>query len=288
MTKKQYCYATLLTTDSYAVGVNVLAKCLYNHGSRYNLVVMCTNNLSDKATQSLEQLPNVIIKRIQKMLPSENAATNFVYERFSDVFTKFEVWKLIEYQKVCQLDADMLIIKNMDEVFDLLPEGRKLASTSACICNVMKNPRYPSFWTPANCAHTWKGRNQPVPASSPRSLNAGILLLRPSMETFKVMSEFLSTATDLTKYQFGDQDWLNEYFPDWVEMPYIYNALKTMSVFHSNVWDMDEVKNIHYILEKPWDYSPDDPEFGTSPYVEYKELNQMWWDVNQGPLQRKQ
>ncbi|TPX32349.1 hypothetical protein SmJEL517_g04496 [Synchytrium microbalum] len=307
---KPNCYATLLTTESYAVGVEVLAKCLYSHGSRYPLIVLCTDEVSDKSIASIEQLPNVSVKKIHKLLPSAKAVTNFVFERFADVFTKFEVWKLIEYEKmlilvvipsnvgkkackthtpqVCLLDADMLVIKNMDEVFDLLTEGRELASTSACICNVMSNPRYPAHWIKENCAHTWKGRSQPLPSSAPRALNAGILLLRPSMETFRVMNDFLSTTTDLTKYQFPEQDWLNEYFPDWVELPYIYNALKTMSIFHANVWNMDDVKNIHYIMEKPWDFTPEEPEFGKSPYVEYKELNQMWWNVNRSPLHREE
>merc|ERR1712232_1297295 len=41
--------------------------------------------------------------------------------KWGGVFTKFQLFGLTEYRKVLFLDLDMLILKNMDELFDLEP-----------------------------------------------------------------------------------------------------------------------------------------------------------------------
>ena len=38
------------------------------------------------------------------------------------------------------------------------------------------------------------------------------------------------------------------------------------------MWDAAEVKNIHYIIDKPWDATLD-------PDDRYYALNKLWWDL---------
>lgn len=35
-------------------------------------------------------------------------------------------------------------------------------------------------------------------------------------------------------------------------LSYRYNALKTLRYCHAPMWRDDEAKNVHYILDKPW------------------------------------
>jgi alpha-N-acetylglucosamine transferase len=61
---------------------------------------------------------------------------------------------LTEYNRVVQLDSDMLLMRNMDELMtmELDPsamEGkgdRVFAASHACVCNPLQKPHYPADW----------------------------------------------------------------------------------------------------------------------------------------------
>lgn len=56
---------------------------------------------------------------------------------------------------------------------------------------------------------------------------------------------------------FPDQDLLAEIFRSkWVSIPWIYNAIKTMRYWHGHFYQDEEVRNLHYIVDKPWRRRP--------------------------------
>ena len=55
--------------------------------------------------------------------------------------------------------------------------------------------------------------------------------------------------------------------------PYIYNALKTLRTAHPQIWKDEEVKNVHYILAKPWD-----DKFGEE---SLEDTHTWWWKVDE-------
>jgi hypothetical protein len=61
--------------------------------------------------------------------------------------------------------------------------------------------------------------------------------------------------------------------------PHIYNALKTLRTAHAEIWKDNEVKNVHYILEKPWN----DKAKGDS-----NEETHVWWCEIDEERQRKE
>jgi len=64
----------------------------------------------------------------------------------------------------------------------------------------------------------------------------------------------LLDETNLSKYPFVDQDFLNEIYENkWIQLSYTYNSLKTLRFTHSKMWNDSDVRIVHYILEKPWD-----------------------------------
>ncbi|KAJ3151668.1 hypothetical protein HK101_001875 [Irineochytrium annulatum] len=280
-----YAYATLITRDSYYRAAAVLARSLHAAGSLYPLVIMHPGGagVSIETLEALQKEPGVLLKKVEYLSPklSEGHPSKMVFARFADVWTKVEVWGLYEYELVCFLDADMLVLQNMDDVFHSLADdpSASLAAVPACVCNPHKIKTYPPSWIPSNCAHTHEGMRRrgvaedaaaPAP---PRYFNSGLLVLRPGRERHAFLKQqLLENGDSLAGYQFPDQDWLNDLHKDFIALPYIYNALKTLMKYHKDVWDLKEVKNVHYILEKPWDVRDGD----------YAELNEYWWNVWDG------
>lgn len=74
--------------------------------------------------------------------------------RFYDCWSKLTPFSLIEYERVVQLDSDMLVFKNMDELMELELDSpnmegkgdRVFAASHACLCNPLKKPHYPGDW----------------------------------------------------------------------------------------------------------------------------------------------
>jgi lipopolysaccharide biosynthesis glycosyltransferase len=87
-------------------------------------------------------------------------------------------------------------------------------------------------------------------------INGGLQIVNPSRDIFELIVNRLGESSLSDSYDFADQSLLSDLFKDrWVPLPYIYNALKTLrrKDVHSPIWRDDKVKNIHYILNKPWD-----------------------------------
>jgi hypothetical protein len=131
---------------------------------------------------------------------------------------------------------------------------------------------------PENCAHTYAKGTEP-PAITPASpstfhlLNSGLVVLRPSADLFANMALRLRTDPIVQTFTFPDQDFLALYFHGrFLPLGYAYNALKTMSHCHAPLWDDAAVKNVHYIIDKPWAGRPaqGDPYF---------KLHGWWWEA---------
>jgi lipopolysaccharide biosynthesis glycosyltransferase len=133
---------------------------------------------------------------------------------------------------------------------------------------------------PENCAftsvkHPEGALHAPqITQQSPRPyglLNSGCVVLNPSEELFKSLEHYLASSPDVVQFLFPDQDLLAAFFKGrWKPLPYIYNALKTLRVIHSPLWQDEEIRCLHYILsQKPWQ--------GRQTGDEYQELNEWWW-----------
>lgn len=111
---------------------------------------------------------------------------------------------------------------------------------------------------PANCAHTQARRTNPLLPSSftkptHRLLNSGLVVLRPSHDTLNRIVKVLHTDPIVQTFKFPDQDLLAYVFNNrFMPLSYRYNALKTLKFCHPDMWLDEDVKNIHYILDKPW------------------------------------
>lgn len=270
-----FAWVTLLTQPDYLVGVKALHRSLKQSETRWPLVVMTTDAISLADREDL-QAQGCVIHHVDPLYPRDDLDQHYASAQFGEVWTKLRAWQLTECERVVFLDADMLVLQNMDELFTLDLGDNQLAACHACRCNPNKIASYPASWQPEACHYTWQDRGEPAPAELDNYLNGGFLVLKPDNAVFEALEQRIAAIDDLSAYAFSEQDLLNEVFEGrWLVLPYIYNALKTLPFQHSQMWQGDEVKNLHYILAKPWNRDLDQPEIERDRYYA---LDKLWWE----------
>lgn len=277
-------WTTLITNTKYLSGLLTLDYSLKKAGSKYPLVALYTETFPPEGLEALKTR-NIPSKEIPYLLPE--APKEYVNDpRFYDCWSKLTPFSLTEYDRVVQLDSDMLALQNMDELMELEldpPEmngngNRVYAASHACACNPLNKPHYPKDWVPANCAFTTQHgtpdvaqKEGPPPTAGIACPNGGLVVVNPSQGIYDKIMQTLQDGDLTTSYDFADQSLLGErFYGRWVGLPYIYNALKTMrwKGVHDAIWRDDQVKNMHYILSpKPWDEAPE----------ETKDETHKWW-----------
>ncbi|CAK4034199.1 glycosyltransferase family 8 [Lecanosticta acicola] len=292
-------WTTLITNTNYLSGLLTLDASLKFVGSKYPLVALYTDTFPAEGHAALDarKIPK---KRVNYLLPSTHKDyTND--PRFYDCWSKLNPFSLVEYERVVQLDSDMLALQNMDELMDIPLDGRELAgkgqrvfaASHACVCNPLKKPHYPKDWIPENCAftsqHTKPDDAQETGAGPAEGLampNGGLQVVVPSEEVYNLIWTKLQDS-NIADYDFADQSLLGDlFYGRWVALPYTYNALKTLrwKGVHDAIWRDNRVKNIHYILApKPWDETQEDKS-----QADRDASNEWWWTINDRRLSEEQ
>ncbi|KAJ9248774.1 CAZyme family GT8 [Paecilomyces variotii] len=289
-------WTTLITNTAYLPGLLTLDYSLKKVGSKYPLVALYTDTFPPEGHAALDarRIPK---QRIPYLLPS--AHKDYSNDaRFYDCWSKLTPFSLVQYERVVQLDSDMMALQNMDELMELeldAPElggtgNRVFAATHACVCNPLKKPHYPKDWIPENCAHTTLHSDPelaqttgPSPTAGLAMPNGGLQVVNPSQKVYDTILARLSNPSSTENYEFADQSLLADAFPGrWVALPYIYNALKTMrwKGVHDAIWRDENVKNIHYLLNpKPWNESEEVRRGEGDAAKDRDGANSWWWEI---------
>ncbi|KAF4578337.1 hypothetical protein EYR36_000144 [Pleurotus pulmonarius] len=150
-----------------------------------------------------------------------------VYYRFVDQYTKLNVWGLDKQgiDRLVYLDADTLVHRNFDELFDL----------------------------PFSFAAVPDVYSSGIPQAFRLGFNAGVMAIRTSSAVLRDMKNNIETA----RYPIGqaEQAFLNLYYGvKAVRLPYIYNAVISIKKRNWVLWG--ELKShmsiIHYTERKPF------------------------------------
>lgn len=215
-------YVTLLSGgDAYVPGVEVLGRSLVRSGSVVPRIAMVTEDVGAEARQKLRDQG----WDLRDVEPIANPSPdNALFPRFDRVFTKLRAWTLTDLERVVVLDADTLVLQNVDELFD--------------------RPGFaagPDFFLPDR-------------------FNSGVMVLDPSQDTFDRMVRALAEAGS---YDGGDQGFLNSFFPDWYAMPvvhrlpvgynlpsFIFQFLRGHPTLRATL--EREARIVHYLVQKPW------------------------------------
>jgi len=226
-------YVSILTTDSYVFGALVLWKSLMDTNPRYPFYLLVTPNLSKETMKLLETSGMKLIE----INPIKNPILDNKNDRRYYNYSKLNMWSLVQFKKIVYLDADMIVMHNIDELF----EKPNMSSTNS------------GGWLPDK--KDWK------------QLNSGLIVLEPSMVVFEDMK---SKVGKIEKEKGkGDQAFIHQYYNDWpdrkeLHLPHIYNIFdchlrgykKHFGYYvdeKGGKFDEKRVKIIHFIGQhKPW------------------------------------
>lgn len=116
-------YVTLVMFNpNYIVGALTMAYSLKHSQTKHKILCMLTTDLAEHAPVLSKVFDEVIMidyleYKTKKLKTKTQTA---LYETWiSRSFTKWRCLQLTEYDKVCFLDADMIILQNLDHLFDV-------------------------------------------------------------------------------------------------------------------------------------------------------------------------
>lgn len=242
-------FVTLATNTNYVLGALTLAHSLRSVNTTRTLTVLVTQEVCQPL---LEQLKTVFDRvELVDALNSGDQVNLELLKRpeLGVTFTKLHCWRLVEFKKCVFLDADCLVLKNVDELFD-----REEFSAVTDI--------------------GW-----------PDCFNSGVFVFRPSLHTY---ASLLNFAVQIGSFDGGDQGLLNSYFSDWSSadaskrLSFVYNMTTNVSYSYAPAFQnfRDKVKIVHFIgAQKPWYYSYDlerQTVLGNVQHYENDHLN-VWW-----------
>ena len=231
----RHAYVTLVTNADYASAAVALVRSLKRTGTAADVVVMHTGGVDPSALAECMAL-GAIARPVD--LLDTTAAFNERHQRdrlhanapFTkgnkpafhtplDNFAKLRLWEMEEYDSVVFLDADTLVVRNIDRLF-----------------------AWPEFCAAPNVYES---------VADFHRLNSGVFTARPSRETFNAMMERLDAPDAF--WRRTDQTFLETFFPQWHGLPVFFNMLQYVWFAMPALWDWKSVHVVHYQYEKPWE-----------------------------------
>ncbi|KAM3237327.1 UDP-glucuronate:xylan alpha-glucuronosyltransferase 2-like [Capsicum chacoense] len=111
--KSREAYATVLHSSAqYVCGAITLAQSLLRTGTSRDLVLLLDNTISKPKRDTLIKAGWKLrfIKRIRNTRAEKN-----MYNKYN--YSKFRLWQLTDYDKVVFIDADIIVLRNIDILF---------------------------------------------------------------------------------------------------------------------------------------------------------------------------
>ena len=124
-----------------------------------------------------------------------------------------------EYGRVVFIDADALVLRNIDRLFD-----------------------YPEFSAAPNVYESLADFHR---------LNSGVFVARPSRATFERDARPARRAGRLLA-RAPTRPSCESFFPDWHGLPVFDNMLQYVWFNLPELWDWGSIRVLHYQYEKPW------------------------------------
>ena len=197
-----YSYVMLLMHgDSYLPGILVTAYSLIKTEPRADITVMVTADVSEEAKQQIQKLNNVKIWPVAylqyRSKPLKSARVRELYPWIDTSYTKWNALNL-PYKKIILLDADMLVLKNIDHLFDMEAPAALFNSAFAQPCGKLPNRftaagRDDAGWVPhgATIPHELITREL---KSGPLVGMSSVMVLAPNPAEFAHLCEVLELA----------------------------------------------------------------------------------------------
>ena len=244
-------FVTLVTNEFYYHGAVALGISLCKTSSRCTKVVLVSENVASELRYRLACIWDSVVEIA--ILDSRDASNLSLIGRpeLGVTFSKLHVWELVQFKKCVFLDADTLVLRNIDELF-ACPELSAAPDTG------------------------W-----------PDCFNSGVFVFTPSLETYHSL---IQLATETGSFDGADQGLLNTYWHNWARqperrLPFTYNVAINMSYFYNAAMlrYKHDIRVLHFLgLTKPWVrplYNSTGEGVANLPPDINGEFYGKWWEV---------
>ena len=108
-------FVTLLY-GGFVLGARVLGQSLRETGTKSDLIALCTEGVS-KNEKIILRSDGWMIREVRTVEnPYNGLSSRGIY--FKGIFTKLLIWNMTEYERIIYLDADVLVVANIEHMFD--------------------------------------------------------------------------------------------------------------------------------------------------------------------------
>lgn len=231
-------FLTVCSTENYLPGVLALKESLVQTKTKYGLTVLISKNTSIDLENMLKLMDIGVIRLDKEIhMPNEIIENNKIngFSHWNNTLDKLCMFELDEYEKIVYLDSDMLVLENIDELFE-----------APHMSAVVAGNLYPGF-------EEWD------------DLNSGCLVFKPQKG---LLNEFISILPKVAEKRtfFGDQDVLQVYYDKWADNKELkldqkYNVFLAHIDFYTKnagykLHSVEKEKNIAVVhfdgKSKPW------------------------------------
>jgi alpha-N-acetylglucosamine transferase len=255
--------ATFLTgqadDDSYFLATRTLAYQLLHAPStrlrnrNITFLALCSPTLAEEKRARLRHDGATVIE-IKDVPTAPWINTNV--DRWKEQFTKLRVFEMTQYKRILYIDADTMIMKPMDEIFNE-PEVTTLAPTLATSRKDQikdDEAKLPEKWFfAARSDNAFSGeREHPVPPFQTVSLSAGFFMVAPDRMLFEHLLSVIQHEGRFDPWSM-EQSMLNYVFRREGPMPWRELGWKWSATWPS---ERDVEMGVHSLHEKFWISGP--------------------------------
>ncbi len=228
-------YGTFYSGGGYLPGVIALARSLKGVSSCVPLTVFADKGLGADQRALLERNGISVSVLDEVTVPDSVKRLNDVggFSHWNRSFLKLRIFSQTDWSKIVLLDADMMVVRNIDALFDL--------------------PHMSAVVAGQGCHPDWI------------DLNSGLMVIEPEEGETDRMLDLLGglREEELAEYAgIGDQDVVQLAYPDWsgerrLHLPETYNLFSDCLARYLKLGIVDEesVRVVHFECSpKPWSY----------------------------------
>lgn len=285
----KYAYVTMVINgDKYINGAIGLAKGLLITKTKCDLVCMIDNTVSQKGVSRLREVFDYVplVDRIYKETGwGHKKATERYSSWWKFSFTKWRCLTMTQYKKVLFLDADVSVIKNIDNLFEMkAPAG---VFSPALFRKNLSNDKHTEDELEFGILAHGEEVDIKKRLTHPTWISVatgGCILLEPSCYRFCKLLNILCSVEeykfDIKKISGTDEISIAQAFGDvlWYNIDNIYHYRAGSSESPERINKRDTVRALHYLNEKPWEIPENNKR--RSIYYDVK----LWWDIFDVPI----
>lgn len=272
-----YAYVTFLTgngepsnsekddnEDAYYVAARLM-NWYINHNpstrseNHYPFVILVEPGVSGRKRGKLEAEGAIVVP----VEPIRSEAVEDGVARWKDMYTKLRIFELVEYEKICYIDSDMLMIRSLDGIFD--DPAVVQVRTTGDNYEEIKSDEGPLPETYLIAGKPERGGYNVAYPNERDYMNAGFFVAQPSLELFNYYQNLIGIDGRFRR-RMVDQDLLNyahrwkgnmpwaALSPEWNMNFATADGLdfgeEGVATYHEKFWR--EKDNIDPMLQKMW------------------------------------